>query len=165
MSAPHLRMDPGLLHAAMAFAWGEADLLDQRRYEDWLDLWTDDGLYIVPIAAEAESFEDQLNYVYDDARMRRARVERLRSRHSISAVAAARTVRASSRFVLLDGGPATLAFRCAQHLVETKRGADRLYAADVTYELAKCDGGYRMTRKIVRLLNATDALGGVAYLF
>ena len=31
------------------FLYREAELLDDRRYEEWLDLWTDDAHYFMPI--------------------------------------------------------------------------------------------------------------------
>ena len=31
------------------FLYREAELLDDRRYEDWLDLWTEDAHYFMPI--------------------------------------------------------------------------------------------------------------------
>ena len=32
-----------------AFLYGEAELLDERRYEDWLDLFTEDARYFMPM--------------------------------------------------------------------------------------------------------------------
>ena len=45
---------PGLaallvLHEVQAFLYHEAELLDERRYEDWLDLFTDDAHYFMPM--------------------------------------------------------------------------------------------------------------------
>jgi 3-phenylpropionate/cinnamic acid dioxygenase small subunit len=37
------------LHAVEDFLYREAELLDERRYEDWLDLFTDDAHYFMPM--------------------------------------------------------------------------------------------------------------------
>src|SRR5438132_14408414 len=37
--------------AAMDFLVGEAELLDRRRFEEWLDLFTDDLVYVAPVRA------------------------------------------------------------------------------------------------------------------
>jgi len=149
---------------AAEFIWAEADLLDARLHDEWLELWRPEGLYVIPIEPDAEDFEASLNYAYDDETMRRARVQRLGSKHSMSVVAAARTNRTLSRFRILQADDDRATVRCAQHLVESKRGEERLYAADVTYELARHDGGLKLLRKVVRLINSTEALGGIAYL-
>ena len=36
------------------FVVREARLLDERRYDEWLDLWTDDGIYWVPLTPEPD---------------------------------------------------------------------------------------------------------------
>lgn len=38
-----------VLHAVQDFLYREAELLDERRYEDWLDLFTDDAHYFMPM--------------------------------------------------------------------------------------------------------------------
>ena len=37
------------LHAVQDFLYREAELLDERRYEEWLDLFTDDAHYFMPM--------------------------------------------------------------------------------------------------------------------
>lgn len=88
---------------AIAFVWREADLLDRGDYDEWLDLWADDGLYIIPIEKDVDDYATVLNYIYDDAKMRRMRVARLTSSQSMSAATAAETVRTVSRFVETTG--------------------------------------------------------------
>jgi 3-phenylpropionate/cinnamic acid dioxygenase small subunit len=158
------RQDTLTLTEAMAFIWAEADLLDAKHYAEWLTLWRAEGLYVVPIDPDTEDFEATLNYHYDDAGMREARVKRLGSKTSMSVSAAARTVRTVSRFRIVEAEGARTRVRCAQHLVECKSGRERLYAADLTYDLVRDPGGVKLLRKVVRLVNATEALGGVAYL-
>jgi 3-phenylpropionate/cinnamic acid dioxygenase small subunit len=48
VSAPDLT---GLLlrHEVQDFLYREAELLDERRYEEWLDLFTDDARYFMPM--------------------------------------------------------------------------------------------------------------------
>ncbi len=44
--------------AIEAFLVHEARLLDERRFEDWLDLFTDDGWYWVPIEPDQDNPHD-----------------------------------------------------------------------------------------------------------
>jgi 3-phenylpropionate/cinnamic acid dioxygenase small subunit len=90
---------PAQMARAIAFIWKEAELLDRKDYATWQTLWTDDGYYVVPIDQETTDFAATLNYAYDNAHMRKIRIERLTSGHAMSAVDAAATVRTVSRFV------------------------------------------------------------------
>ena len=42
-------MNTELITQVSAFLWQEADMLDHGEYAPWLESWTPDGLYIVPI--------------------------------------------------------------------------------------------------------------------
>jgi 3-phenylpropionate/cinnamic acid dioxygenase small subunit len=152
------------LQAACEFIWTEADLLDSHDYTAWLSLWTERGLYVIPIERDAVDHAAHLNIVYDDGAMRAARIERLNSGLSMSASPSARTVRTVSRFRLLESGGGAATIRCAQHLVEYKYDRTRTLAADVTYRLVRAGGGLALDEKVVRLVNSDEALFGIGYL-
>jgi 3-phenylpropionate/cinnamic acid dioxygenase small subunit len=149
---------------AMQFAWLEADLLDSASYDEWQALWTPTSRYVVPIEPGATDFENTLNYAYDDAAMRAKRVERLVSGQSVSASPVARTVRLLSRFRVLRSGADGCFMRCAQMLTEVRRGRERSYAADVEFLYIRAAEGLRIQRKVIRLVNSTEALGGIGYI-
>jgi 3-phenylpropionate/cinnamic acid dioxygenase small subunit len=75
-----------LLAEVSDFLYREADLLDERRYEEWLDLLADDYQYAVPL---------RMNVMYDD-------------------VAAREDTRAGSEICWFDEGKATAELRVAQ---------------------------------------------------
>jgi 3-phenylpropionate/cinnamic acid dioxygenase small subunit len=153
------------LDEAMAFTWYEADLLDNAEYDEWLGLWTADAHYVVPIEPGTVDFENTLNYAYDDHAMRQKRVDRLRNGQSISTSPVARTVRVQSRFRLLKTDAAACQMRCAQILTEFRRGRERAYTGDVEFDLVRADDGkLKIARKVVRLINGTEALTGIGYI-
>lgn len=153
------------LDEAMAFTWYEADLLDNAEYDEWLALWTPGAHYIVPIEPGQTDYENTLNYAYDDHTMRQKRVDRLRNGQSISTSPVARTVRVQSRFRLLKADGEACQLRCAQILTEFRRGRERNYTADVEFDLQRgADGKLKIARKVVRLINSTDALTGIGYI-
>jgi 3-phenylpropionate/cinnamic acid dioxygenase small subunit len=143
----------------------EADLLDHKSYEEWLQLWTDDGLYIVPVNTQETDFANTLNFAYDDAEMRRLRVVRLMGGESMSSVALDKTVRSVSRFRLLEETESTVRVRCAMMLTEVRTGNLLTYPGDVEYVLAKHPAGLKIDKKIVRLLHAASRLATVAFIF
>src|SRR5437899_1577388 len=60
------------------FLHAEALLLDRHLYEEWINLWTPDGIYWVPIVPNT-SPDDQISIIYDDMAQLRKRIERFQS--------------------------------------------------------------------------------------
>jgi len=152
------------LQDAMNAIWTEAYFLDERNYDDWLDLWTDDGLYVVPIEKGSEDFADRLNYAYDDAKMRKMRVARLKSSHSMSALTVASTVRTVSRFIVTQERADEIDVCAAQLVAEFRRDKSATIAANVDYTLRRVDGKLKLAKKVVWLVNSEDAVSAVGYL-
>jgi 3-phenylpropionate/cinnamic acid dioxygenase small subunit len=157
-------MNTELITQVSAFLWQEADMLDHAEYAQWLESWTADGLYIVPIDPQETDFANTLNYAYDDAGMREKRVARLGSGESISTSPLPRTVREVSRFRILSNDGSNVTVRCAQNLREFRKDVLKHYTADVSFELVRSGGSFLIRRKIVRLINATDTLQGIGYI-
>jgi 3-phenylpropionate/cinnamic acid dioxygenase small subunit len=148
---------------ALAFVWAECEMLDAQNYDPWLQLWTAEGRYVVPVDREVTDFADHLNIVFDDHAMRLARIKRLQSGFSMSSAPAARTVRTVSRFSASSDGE-KLRLRAAMQLVEFKYQRTRLLAGELSYSLIRRDGELRLDEKVVRLINSDDALHGIGYL-
>jgi 3-phenylpropionate/cinnamic acid dioxygenase small subunit len=74
-------------HAAHEFLVIEADLLDQRRYEEWLDMLTEDIVYRMPVrVTKSSSLEgsvlDGMDHFNEDRYSLRRRVERFATEHA-----------------------------------------------------------------------------------
>lgn len=157
-------MNTELITQVAAFIWQEADMLDHGEYAQWLESWTPDGLYIVPIDPAQTDFANTLNYAYDNAEMREKRVARLGSGESISTSPVPRTVRDVSRFRVLSNDGSNVTVRCAQNLREFRKDVLKHYTADVSFELVRSGGSFLIRRKVVRLINSTDTLQGIGYI-
>jgi 3-phenylpropionate/cinnamic acid dioxygenase small subunit len=59
------------------FLYHEAWLLEQRRFDEWLELLTDDVVYYLPNHQEMSRIEDDAMIAYDDYQAMRMRVARL----------------------------------------------------------------------------------------
>ncbi|MET8469031.1 aromatic-ring-hydroxylating dioxygenase subunit beta [Streptomyces sp. NPDC006422] len=159
--------DPRVVRA-VELLWREADLLDHKEYVAWNELYAEDGIYVIPLDADvdADDFDDTLNMVYDDARMRAMRVARLTEGYAIAAVDSARTARTVSRFVPVEVTDDSVSLRAAQVLVAYKRGRHQLWAGDVdfTVRLGAERSADRIVRKVVRLVDAEDAVPAAGFL-
>jgi 3-phenylpropionate/cinnamic acid dioxygenase small subunit len=82
------KLSQPLVGEAIELIWREGQLLDDKKYEEWQTLYTEDAKYIIPVDPDTDDYESSLNMVYDDARMRHMRVTRLVQGYSMSAVAA-----------------------------------------------------------------------------
>lgn len=155
-----------LLQEVAAFIWAEADLLDRKDYDAWLELWIPEGFYTMPIGdTKDQDFDDALNLCRDNDKMRRDRIERFKQGFSISSAPPAQTIRTNSRFVLTNVDADNCSVTCAQHVVEDKFGRQRIWAANVSHDLARVDGQWKIRNKVVRLLNSDGMLNSFSYLF
>ncbi|WZH51219.1 MAG: aromatic-ring-hydroxylating dioxygenase subunit beta [Nocardioides alkalitolerans] len=159
-------IDDPRVRRAIELVWHEADLLDRKEYDAWQALYADDAIYVIPIERDAEDFDDILNMVYDDQRMRAMRVTRMTEGHAIAAVDAAVTVRTVSRFVVTGVEDSVVSLRAAQVLVAFKRGTHDLWAGDVDYRirLGADRAEDRFVRKVVRLVDADAATPAAGFL-
>lgn len=151
---------------AVDLIWREAELLDRKQYHAWAELYADDGIYVIPIDTETDDFENTLNMVYDDARMRAMRVARMTEGYALAAVDAANTVRTVSRFVPRSVDDSDVTVTAGQVLVAFKRGRHDLWAADVEYaiRLGAVAADDRIVRKVVRLVDAADVVPAAGFL-
>src|SRR5690606_16138322 len=60
-----------------SFLVHEARLLDERRYEDWLALFTEEAWYWVPLEEGQADPKETVSLIYDDRRLLETRVRRL----------------------------------------------------------------------------------------
>jgi 3-phenylpropionate/cinnamic acid dioxygenase small subunit len=69
--------------AVQEFLWNEAELLDDRRFEEWLALFTDDIEYTAPIAVTRKTpnptVVDDIGYFDENIQSLTLRVQRLRT--------------------------------------------------------------------------------------
>ena len=61
------------------FLYREARLMDEGRYEEWLSLWAEDGLYWVPCNHDDIDPMRDVSIIYDDRQRLGERVDRLKS--------------------------------------------------------------------------------------
>lgn len=163
MTELHNFNDPRVLRA-IELIWREATLLDEKNYPAWEELFTEEGMYIIPIDPETTDYAASLNMVYDDKRMRRLRVERMMQGYAPSAVAAARTVRVVSRFTVQEVSGDTVVLRSAQLLSAFKRSDFQTIGVDLTHTIALSDSGDRIVEKVARLINSEDAVNAAGFL-
>ena len=80
-------------HRIAQFLYREARLLDERRYDDWQALWTEDGMYWMPRKPGQESPYDYISLFWEDRMLRDVRIRRLEHPRNWSQQPPTRSVR------------------------------------------------------------------------
>jgi benzoate/toluate 1,2-dioxygenase beta subunit len=149
----------GTLRKVEQFLFHEARLLDERRWDEWLALFTPDGMYWAPLARGQTDPVNHVSLFYEDSMMRTVRARRLDERNAWSQQPVARTQHLIGN-VQIDGieddGRVVVA-RSAFHMVEWARGEQRLLAGAVTHRLAPEGDGFRIALKRIDLVNCDAA--------
>ena len=70
-------IDPELREELEAFVYAEAELLDDGRFEEWLDLFADDGVYWVPAVPGQEDPLNTISIFYEDKDIMAIRIRRM----------------------------------------------------------------------------------------
>jgi len=149
--------------ALIDFVVAEARLLDEGRFDDWLQLFTEDGRYWMPLTPGQTDARLQASLMFEDTMLLKVRIERLKGARTFSQQPASRchhllqTPTVESR----DDAAGLFTTRTAFHFVETRRDEQTLYAGWATHTLKTVDQALRMQMKRVDLVNCDAAFGNM----
>jgi 3-phenylpropionate/cinnamic acid dioxygenase small subunit len=147
----------------IGFIYREARLLDEQRYDEWLDLFTEDGRYWMPLEHGQTDRRLTASLMDEDLLLLRIRVERLKGIRTYSQKPPSRCHHLLQQPQLDIFDPDTGKFRVWTpiHYVEARQGRQDFYAAWVTHDLITADDELRMQMKRVDLINCDAALGNI----
>jgi len=160
------------------FLYREAMLLDDRRWDEWLDLFTEDGIYWVPSVVGQRDPVDTVSLFYENRMLREMRVIRLRHPRAFSQDFPTRISHVVGSVMIdpdgggggLDGGmvpSADLVVRSSQHVLEYRKEEQRMFGGTVRHWLRRDPaggGGWKIALKRIDLVNC-DAPMEVIQLF
>jgi 3-phenylpropionate/cinnamic acid dioxygenase small subunit len=138
------------------FLFHEAACLDDRsRWEEWLNLFTDDGFYWVPYNTGQT---DPVNYpsiIYEDHLLRAVRIGKLLHPRSWSQQPPSRTARVVGN-IRLEGQNTTgdLVVRSTFNMMEFRRDAYQPYSGTYEHHLRRAKAGWKIAMKRVDLISA-----------
>jgi 3-phenylpropionate/cinnamic acid dioxygenase small subunit len=142
------------------FIYREARLLDEKQWDAWYELFTEDGHYWVPLTRNQQDAEFHTSLAYEDKLLLRLRIERLRrrppSQHPESwsqHVLQAPEIEAADADRWLT--------RTAFHYAEARGDAMQILTGVALHHLVRQDGALRIQLKRVNLLNCDAALPSI----
>jgi 3-phenylpropionate/cinnamic acid dioxygenase small subunit len=146
------------------FVAHEARLLDEKRFDEWLALFTDDGRYWVPLQGAAQAEDAPYNALADEDRLLLSlRIERLKNPRAHSQHPPSQCQHVLQAPVLLQSGAdgSRCELRTPFLYIETRAGRQLLLAGSTTHRLARIDDQWRIRLKRVDLLDAGGALPAI----
>ncbi len=153
--------------AVEAFIVNEARLLDERMFEDWRDLFAEDGRYWVPMRPNQKSPDGESSLFYDDRSIMATRFERLRHPNIQSQNPPHRTCRVVGNVVIesLDAGKGECVAGSNLIMTDYRQHVQRLFSGRVHHHLRREGDGFRIVLKKVDLINCDDVFELIAVPF
>lgn len=149
--------------ALAAFVYREARLVDEKRFEEWYALYTDDGLYWIPLTRGQPDGRLHTSLLYEDRLLLRVRIDRLASPNAFSQAEPSHCQHVLQAPAVESRDPAANLYvtRTPFLYVESQRDHQEVYAGVAWHHLTMVDGQLRLRMKKVELLNCDAALPSI----
>lgn len=150
-------------HQIADFVYAEARLLDDLRFEQWVELFAEDGFYWMPLAHGQTDPVLHGSLMYEDKLLLKVRVERLSGARTFSQQPRSRChhLLQQPSVESRDDNAGVYVTRTAFHYVESRLDEQTLYAGWATHTLVHRDGALRIRLKRVDLVNCDSAFGNI----
>jgi benzoate/toluate 1,2-dioxygenase beta subunit len=145
------------------FLYREARFADEHRYDEWESLWTDDGIYWVPLAEDTDPSRD-ISLIYDNRARIGLRIRQLKTGDRHAQLPLSRLSRVVSNVMIEDVVNGEFVVRSNFVLVESRPDRLTTWAGSVRHRLRPVDESFRMCLKRVVLVNADRAVPSLAFL-
>jgi len=146
------------------FLYHEARLLDSQRYEEWLELFTEDATYWVPLEQGQKDPFGTSSIIHDDRTLLELRVKQIRHPRAHARLPLARTVHQIGNIMELGEADGELRIGSTLTLVEFRNEKQRVYGARVEHRLRRKGDTFQIAHKRVDLVNSEGELDGIAIL-
>ena len=146
------------------FIYREARLQDEHQYDAWESLWTDDGLYWVPINGDGADPEQEMSIIYDNRSRIGLRIRQLKTGKRFSQTPRSRLGRVVSNIEVLEDDGRDIRVLSNAMVYESKNRGDTIWATRNEYRLRREGAELRMAYKKVVLVNNGDALYTMSFL-
>lgn len=159
------------IEAAAQLLYAEARCLDERRWDDWLEMFTEDALYWVPAwKSELEptsSPDEEISLIYYQGRSSLVdRIWRLRSGLSVASTPLRRTTHMITNIAFADtpdDSEPEVRASWAVHQLDPKRRVQHVFFGHYEHRLRRVGEGWKIAGKKILLLN--DQIPAVADIY
>ena len=147
----------GLQHDVEQFLYRQADLLDRRMWQEWVDLFAPDGIYWMPPAPEYKTWDGQPAIFAEDKNLMTVRMNRVLHPDAWSQKALWGTNHVVSNVMIEKATAREVIVRSRFHMMELRRDDVRHFAGSYMHHLVKAKKGYAIKLQRVDMTNAQAA--------
>jgi 3-phenylpropionate/cinnamic acid dioxygenase small subunit len=147
------------------FLFHEARLLDTQQLEAWLELFTEDATYWVPLERNQKDAIETSSIIYDDRTLLGLRVAQARHPRAHARLPLARTVHQVGNVSVLNEEKAETRVSSVLQVIEWRNERQRTWGALVEHRLRRAGESFRIAHKRIDLVNSEGELDGIAILF
>ena len=154
------------------YLYREAAILDQREYDRWLTLFTDDGIYWLPMEDDGDPHL-QSSILYDDTKMRAMRVHQILRKSHYAQMPKSRTVHSISNVIVeaINYDDET-EVNCVLNVTEVREGNyqqlglgnQRTFAGHAKYRLRREADRLAIALKKVTLVNRDMPIENLSFI-
>ena len=142
----------------------EGRLLDDRRFEDWMNLFTEDGLYWVPSVPDQTDPYKTASLFFDDRELMKTRVDRLNHPYIHIQTPPSRTVHMTSNVIVEEADEESGMWLISSSMMmsEYRLDVQRHFSGRQYHRLRREADGIRIALKKVELINCDSAFEAMA---
>lgn len=149
--------DPGAQHEVEQFLYRQAELLDDKQWQAWIDLFTPDGVYWMPPEPSHTTWEGMPAIFAEDKNLMTVRMKRVLHPDAWSQRPLWETSHVVSNVIIEKETPDEVVVRSRFHLLELRRDDVRHFAGRYRHTLKKTAAGYAIKLQRVDMANAQAA--------
>jgi 3-phenylpropionate/cinnamic acid dioxygenase small subunit len=144
-------------HEVEQFLYRQAELLDGKRWQEWIDLFDRDGVYWMPPDPSHKTWEGMPAIFAEDRNLMTVRMKRVLHPDAWSQRPLWGTNHVVSNVQIIKTGKDQLQVRSRFHMMELRRDDVRHFAGSYTHDLKKTKDGFRIKLQRVDMTNAQAA--------
>jgi 3-phenylpropionate/cinnamic acid dioxygenase small subunit len=144
-------------HDVEQFLYRQSELLDTKRWQDWIDLFTPDGIYWMPPAPEYKTWEGQPAIFSEDRNLMTVRMNRVLHPDAWSQRPLWETNHVVSNVRIEKSSAKGLVVKSRFHMLELRRDDVRHFAGSYEHHLVATKKGYAIKLQRVDMANAQAA--------
>jgi 3-phenylpropionate/cinnamic acid dioxygenase small subunit len=159
-----MKLSPDLGPLLIDLVVREARLLDEKRYDEWNALFSDEGIYWVPLTPGQPEGAEHTSHLHEDKLLRELRIERLKSPRAFSQQPPTRSLHLlqSPTVEHADAAANDYLVRTVFHYTESQGDELNFFVGTCWHRLAlDASGAPRIKLKRVDLINSDAALPAV----
>ena len=139
------------------FLYRQAEILDGKKWPDWIDLFTPDGIYWMPPAPEYKTWDGQPAIFAEDKNLMTVRMNRVLHPDAWSQRPLWETNHVVSNVIIEKASGDQIVARSRFHMMELRRDDVRHFAGSYRHELKRTKDGLRIQLQRVDMTNAQAA--------